>query len=51
MLAISEAGGIICPAVPSYYSNPSTIEEAAMTVVDRIIDLMGLESESYRWGE
>lgn len=51
MLAVSEAGGIICPAVPSYYSNPSSIDEAAMTVVDRIVDLIGLENSSYRWGE
>jgi len=51
MAAITEAGGIICPAVPSYYSKPKTIEEAAMTVVNRVIDLIGLENESYRWSE
>lgn len=51
MLTITEAGGIICPAVPSFYSNPKTIEETAMTVIDRIIDLIGLENTSFRWGE
>ena len=51
MLTITEAGGIICPAVPSFYSNPKTIEETAMTVIDRIIDLVGLENKSFRWGE
>jgi 4-hydroxy-3-polyprenylbenzoate decarboxylase len=51
MKAVTEAGGIICPAVPSFYSKPKTIEELATTVVDRIIDLAGFESESYRWGE
>lgn len=50
MEAITLAGGIICPATPSFYSRPKTIEEAAYTVVDRIIDLAGLEAESYRWG-
>ena len=49
MQTITEAGGIICPAIPSYYSKPKTIEELAMTVVNRVIDLMGLENESYRW--
>ena len=49
MQTVTEAGGIICPAVPSYYSKPKTIEEVAMTVVNRIIDLIGLENESYRW--
>lgn len=50
METITIAGGIICPATPSFYSNPKTIEEAAMTVVDRLIDLAGLDISSYRWG-
>ncbi|RYY37667.1 MAG: UbiX family flavin prenyltransferase [Sphingobacteriaceae bacterium] len=50
METVTLAGGIICPAIPSYYSKPQTIEEVAMTVVNRIIDLIGLENESYRWG-
>jgi len=49
MKTVTEAGGIICPAIPSYYSKPKTIEELAMTVVNRVIDLIGLENESYRW--
>ena len=49
MQTVTEAGGIICPAVPSYYSKPKTIEDVAMTVVNRIVDLIGLENESYRW--
>ncbi len=51
MQTITEAGGIICPAIPSFYSKPQTIEELAMTVVNRIIDLIGLENESFRWSE
>jgi 4-hydroxy-3-polyprenylbenzoate decarboxylase len=51
MKTITEAGGIICPASPSFYSRPETVEEIAATVVDRVIDLAGLEIESYRWGE
>jgi 4-hydroxy-3-polyprenylbenzoate decarboxylase len=51
MQTVTEAGGIICPAIPSYYSKPQTIEELAMTVVNRLIDLIGLENESYRWSE
>ncbi|MBB5394409.1 UbiX family flavin prenyltransferase [Mucilaginibacter sp. AK015] len=49
MQTVTEAGGIICPAIPSYYSKPKTVEELAMTVVNRVIDLIGLENESYRW--
>ena len=51
MQTVTEAGGIICPAVPSFYSKPKTIEDLAMTVVNRVIDLIGLENDSYRWNE
>lgn len=51
MQTVTEAGGIICPAVPSYYSKPKTVEEVAATVVDRVIDLMGLENQSFRWND
>lgn len=51
METVTAAGGIICPAVPSFYSKPQTVEEVSMTVVNRVIDLMGLEHSSYRWNE
>lgn len=51
MQTITEAGGIVCPAIPSFYSKPTTIEELAMTVVNRVIDLIGLKNESFRWNE
>ena len=50
METVTLAGGIICPASPSFYSKPQTIEQAAATVVDRAIDLIGLDSKSFRWG-
>jgi 4-hydroxy-3-polyprenylbenzoate decarboxylase len=51
MKTVTEAGGIICPANPSYYSIPKSIEDVAQTVVSRVIDLAGLEQSSYRWNE
>jgi len=50
MQQVTEAGGIICPATPSFYSMPKTIEEVAATVVDRVLDLAGLNINPYRWG-
>ena len=50
METVTLAGGIICPATPSFYSRPKTIEEVALTVVDRVIDLAGLKNQSFRWG-
>jgi 4-hydroxy-3-polyprenylbenzoate decarboxylase len=51
MKTVTEAGGIICPASPSFYSKPSDFETLAATVTDRVIDLAGLEQKSFRWGE
>jgi len=51
MKAITEAGGIICPATPSFYSKPKNFEELTATVIDRVITLSGLENKSYSWGE
>jgi len=51
MKTITETGGIICPAAPSFYSKPKTFEELAATVVDRVLDLAGIDVKTYRWGE
>ncbi|MFI5155952.1 MAG: UbiX family flavin prenyltransferase [Chitinophagales bacterium] len=50
MEAVTLAGGIICPASPSFYSNPKTIEEVGATVVDRVLDLAGFNISTFRWG-
>jgi 4-hydroxy-3-polyprenylbenzoate decarboxylase len=51
MKTITEAGGIICPATPSFYSNPTTFEEFASTVIDRVLTLADLQHNAYSWGE
>jgi len=51
METITLAGGVICPATPSFYSNPSSITELAGTVVDRVLDLAGFDIKTFRWGE
>lgn len=50
METVTLAGGIICPATPSFYSKPTTIEEVAATVVDRVLDLAGIKVKTFRWG-
>lgn len=50
METVTLAGGIICPATPSFYSSPKTIEEVAATVVDRVLDLAGFDIKTFRWG-
>ena len=51
METVTLAGGIICPATPSFYSRPTTIEESAATVVDRVLDLAGFNIDTFRWGK
>lgn len=53
MATVTEAGGIICPATPSFYSRPQTMEEAVDTVVHRALQLCGVDIDllqGYRWG-
>ncbi len=52
MQSLTQAGAIICPASPSFYSRPTTFEALAATVVDRVLDLAGFDlSQTYRWAE
>jgi len=51
METVTLSGGIICPASPSFYSKPKSIEEIASTVVDRVLDLSGLDISTFRWGK
>ena len=51
MTTVTEAGGIICPATPSFYSRPQTTEEIAYTVIQRVLQLAGLDTGGYKWGE
>lgn len=50
MTNITEAGGIICPACPSFYSHPQSIDELVDTVVDRLLHLAHIPLKSFEWG-
>lgn len=50
MKTVTEAGGIIYPASPSFYSRPQTIEELTATVIDRVLQLAGFDVKSFKWG-
>ena len=51
MRTITEAGAIVVPATPSFYSLPKSFEELAKTVTDRVVGLLGLPLDTYKWGE
>lgn len=51
MRLVTLAGAVVLPAIPSFYSKPKTIEEAADTVIARLLDHMGIENDlRSRWG-
>ncbi len=51
MTQVTEAGGIICPASPSFYSRPASIGEAVRTVTDRVLQLAGFgDDRMFCWG-
>jgi len=50
MVTLTEAGAIVMPATPSFYSLPSNMEELVDTVVNRVLDLAGIENNGYSWG-
>jgi flavin prenyltransferase len=51
MKTVTEAGGIICAASPSFYSMPKTFEELAATVTNRILSLLDLQHQGFKWNE
>lgn len=50
MRLLSLAGVTLIPAIPSFYSHPKNLEEAAYTVTSRILDHMGIDNDLIkRW--
>jgi 4-hydroxy-3-polyprenylbenzoate decarboxylase len=50
VVTLIEAGAIVLPAIPSFYSRPQSVGEVADTVVWRILDQIGLPNpRAYRW--
>lgn len=51
VVTLLEAGAIVLPAIPSFYSRPGSVAAVVDTVVWRILDQIGLPSpHAYRWG-
>ncbi len=52
IVTLLEAGAIVLPAIPSFYSRPNSVTAIVDTVIWRILDQIGLpNSRAYRWGE
>jgi len=52
VVTLLEAGAIVLPAIPSFYSRPDSVNAIVDTVVWRILDQLGLPNPgAYRWAE
>ena len=51
MTTLTEAGAVILPATPSFYSLPHDIESLCQTVTERVTAMLGLDGKRYEWGE
>ena len=50
VVTLLEAGAVVLPAIPSFYSVPKSVAEVVDTVVWRVLDQLGLPSaRAYRW--
>ena len=51
MTTLTEAGAVVLPASPSFYSHPKSLDDAIMTVVERIIAHVGVSQPHFEWGK
>src|SRR5213082_35557 len=52
IVTLLEAGAVVLPAIPSFYSRPNSLVDVVDTVVWRILDQIGLpSSRAYRWAD
>jgi len=49
MTAATEAGAVVLPATPSFYSRPASVEELCATVSERVVALLGIAAPKYEW--
>jgi 4-hydroxy-3-polyprenylbenzoate decarboxylase len=52
LAACAEAGAVVLPAMPAFYSRPASLQDAIDFIVARICDQLGVEHQLLkRWGE
>lgn len=52
LLLVSEAGAIVLPAMPAFYTKPKSIDDMVDFIVGRIMDLLNVPHNLFqRWGE
>lgn len=49
MVTATQAGALVMHASPHFYHRPQNVEEVVDTVVDRVLDQLGVEHQTQRW--
>ena len=50
MLTVTQAGGIIMPPVPAFYTKPRQISELVEHTIDRVMALLGIDTiDAFQW--
>lgn len=50
MTSLTQAGAVILPAAPGFYSKPADIDELCASVTDRVLALLDLSEPGFVWG-
>ncbi len=48
MVTAAQAGAIVLPACPAFYSRPRSLDDLVDVLVGRVLDLLGVENDLYR---
>jgi 4-hydroxy-3-polyprenylbenzoate decarboxylase len=52
LTACCEAGAVVLPAMPAFYTRPRSLQDAVDFIVGRVCDQLGVENDLLpRWGE
>ncbi len=52
LAACAEAGAVVLPAMPAFYTRPNSLQDAIDFIVGRVCDQLGIDNSLLpRWGE
>ncbi|MFM7247756.1 MAG: flavoprotein, partial [Actinomycetota bacterium] len=52
LTALAEAGAVIAPAMPAFYTQPDALQDQVDFVAGRVLDLCGVDHDLVRrWGD